>query len=145
VGDAPLGTSPLPDLLVGPGKASSKSKVFSFCYFIACLSFLVFVPLRVYGAQSESMLLGKRSSLKDDPLSKSSKSKKAKKEAITPCPAAIGSVLAVNETDVFRPAAHLAPSDVKIVSSCDDKNKRQAYALHSFVLKLRYISHRTLS
>jgi hypothetical protein len=132
VGDAPLGTSPLPDLLVGPGKASSKPKsvqhFLSLSFFLSLACPFSSSYLCVFIAQSESMLLGKRSSLKDD-LHKSPKSKKAKKETI-------GSALAVQETDVFRPSAHLAPSDVKFVSS-----DKKCFALHSFMCKMRYISH----
>lgn len=69
-------------------------------------------------------MLGKRSQLKDP--SSNSKSKKAKKEISN-------SALTIDESNVFRPCAHISPSDVKFVSS----DKMAAFALHSFVLKMR--------
>ena len=78
----------------------------------------------------------KRSYRQMNPQELAGPKKQKKKETKVPQDA-IGSVvpLAVNETDVFRPAAHLAPSDVKIVSGGSDK--RKAFALHSFILKMR--------
>jgi hypothetical protein len=38
----------------------------------------------------------------------------------------------LDDSKMFRPAAHLAPSDVSLVSA----DKKQGFALHSFVLKV---------
>jgi hypothetical protein len=45
-----------------------------------------------------------------------------------------GSVATLDDSRVFRPAAHLAPSDVSFVSA--DKTKT-GFALHKFILRLR--------
>ena len=45
----------------------------------------------------------------------------------------ISAAAALGEKKIYRPAAHLAPSDVQFVA----RDKKRGYALHSFVLKLR--------
>ena len=44
-----------------------------------------------------------------------------------------GAAMALDDSSVYRPASHLAPSDIQFIS----KDKKSGYALHSFVLRLR--------
>jgi hypothetical protein len=48
-----------------------------------------------------------------------------------------GVVTALDDARVFRPAAHLAPSDVEFVSGEAAHDRRRGFALHRFVLQMR--------
>jgi hypothetical protein len=96
-------------------------------------------------SKSDSMLLGAstKRSLVDDAAPPSKKQKKQKKQeqtttvvttqASTDTTLLSGAVAMLDDSRVFRPAAHLAPSDVSFVSA----DKKAGFALHSFILKLR--------
>jgi hypothetical protein len=62
-------------------------------------------------------------------LSKLKKKKKQKLSGQTTHSA----VASLDASDVFRPAAHLAPSDVSFVSA----DKKKGFAVHSFILRMR--------
>lgn len=48
-----------------------------------------------------------------------------------------GATAALDENRVFRPAAHIAPADVRFVSGDEEQDEKAGFAVHSFVLKLR--------
>lgn len=49
----------------------------------------------------------------------------------------IGAAAALDDSHVFRPAAHIAPADVNFVSGDKEQEEKRAFAVHSFVLKMR--------
>ena len=49
----------------------------------------------------------------------------------------IGAASALDDSRVFRPAAHIAVADVNFVSGDKEQDERRGFALHSFVLRLR--------
>ena len=49
----------------------------------------------------------------------------------------IGAAAALDDSRVFRPAAHIAVADVNLVSGDKEQDKKCGFAVHSFVLQLR--------